>query len=425
MQVVIEKIVYPGRRLATHRGKAVFTDEGLAGELIEAEPVLEKKNYIEARTVKILKESDKRVKPRCAHYLACSAYQSMLYDHQIETKKSQLREIMAELDDFDENAIELVPSSKIWHYRNKVRFHVMWAGGKAYPAYNVPGSREKFVKIGECHLVAESVSELLSALLRIISEKQMRSLQDVEARVGRAKNELLLNLYWKSVCEPKSLDLILSGLLPRFPLAGIVSLQKYKAGYKEITEWGRNFIEEKIGPALFYVGAQSFFQVNPEMLETVIGDIKNLAAFRGTELLGDLYCGLGTFGIILAREVKEVYGVESDPASVSFLKKNIDLNRAGNFKIFEGPIEEWASRILEKKMEVLILDPPRKGLGPGLVRELLKNPTPLVIYLSCNPATLARDLKELQSAYKIKAIRAYDFFPHTPHIETLAFLEGK
>jgi 23S rRNA (uracil1939-C5)-methyltransferase len=425
MQVVIEKIVYPGRRMATREGKVIFTDEGLPGELVEVETVREKKNFIEARTVRIIRESGRRVEARCGHFLACSSYQSMAYADQIELKKSQLGEILGGVIDLGKSGIELVPSPDIWHYRNKVRYHIIWPAGRARLAYSVPGSRNAFVEVDECHLVTGAVSELMKSLLKIIDENKLGSLQEVEAKESRASGELLLNLHWSSPSEPKILDPILSGLLTRFPLAGIVSFTRKGKAYHETLEWGRNFIEEKIGETAFEVGARSFFQINVGIIDRVLRDMKDLARFKGTERLADLFCGLGTFGLALAREVKEVWGVESDPANILFLKKNIERNGAANFKIFEGTSEEWAPMIFEKKLETVIFDPPRKGLGPEIVQALLDHPTETMIYLSCNPTTQARDLKDLGPAYEIKAFRAYDFFPHTPHIETLAVLSRR
>jgi len=443
MQVVIEKIVYPGRRMASREGKVIFTDEGLPGELVEVETLREKKNFSEGRTVRIIRESGRRVEARCGHYLACSSYQSMPYADQLELKKNQLGEILDGLVDFGKMGLELAPSPDVWHYRNKVRYHVIWPGGRARLAYSVPGSRSAFVEVkgrakaaevdhqaepgapsaaAECHLVAGAVSELMTALLTIVDENKLGSLEEAEAKVSRASGELLLSLHWASPSGPKILDPILSGLLARFPLAGIVSFTKKGKAYHETLEWGRNFIEEKIGETAFEVGARSFFQINVGIMDRVLRDMKDMARFKGTERLADLFCGLGTFGLALAPEVKDVWGVESDPANILFLKKNIARNGAANFKIFEGTSEEWASAILEKKLETVIVDPPRKGLGPEIVQALLDHPAETILYLSCNPTTQARDLKDLARAYEIQAFRAYDFFPHTPHIETLAVL---
>jgi len=139
-------------------------------------------------------------------------------------------------------------------------------------------------------------------------------------------------------------------------------------------------------------------------------------------VIADLYCGLGTFGLMLAPQAKEVFGVEPEPANLRYLKKNIERNGAGNFAICEGPSEEWLPDLLERGLDAVILDPPRRGADPHMLQQLAARPVSLVLYLSCNPATLARDLKILAAAYELRDLKIYDFFPHTPHIESLAVL---
>ena len=426
MRVVIDKIVYPGRRMAMGKGQVVFTDEGLPGELVEAEIIRRKKNYIEARTVAILAESERRIRPRCGHYKACSSYQPLPYEDQVELKRCQLKEIMEGIPTSAENDFTFVPSPEIWHYRNKVRLSIYWEGSRARLAYHQSGSRDKFVPIESCHLVAESINELFGSLVKCVEENGLSSLREAEAKANRAgRGELLLSLYWTSARDSKALDPILSALLSRFPMAGVVSYEKRGTAEREIVEWGKPVIEERIGEIRYQIGSRSFFQVNVGMLETVIEDVKKLAAFQGTERLGDFYCGLGTFGIALAGAVKEVYGVESDPANIQFLKANVGLNNLSRFTIFEGRSGEWIPKLLEKELDAAVFDPPRKGLDPETIAALLRRPVPAILYLSCNPTTLARDLKALLPGYRIKAIRGYDFFPHTPHIETLAVLNRR
>jgi 23S rRNA (uracil1939-C5)-methyltransferase len=422
MIVTIEKIVYPGRRLGFAEGTAIFTDEGLPGERVEVEPVRKKKNHVEGVTTKVLTESPERVRPRCAHYLVCSTYQSMAYEAQIAVKTEQLGDILAGLWDFEKKGLDFVASPRQWHYRNRVRLRLIWNGGRAQWAYHRPGSERDFIAVGQCYLISEPITRMLDALLGIINEKNLRTLLEVEARESRSSSGLLLSLYRTNDPGVNPVDPVITGLDPHFSLTGIVSVQKSKNGFTERLEWGRNHIEEKIGSSVYMVGARSFFQVNVEMLERVIEDMKALAFRDRGGRLADLYCGLGTFGIALAQEAGEVFGVESEPDNIFFLKKNIERNRLTRFQICEGKSEDWAPAILAKKMDAVVCDPPRKGLGPEIVQSLLQHRPPKIIYLSCNPATLARDIKALRPEYEIEALRAYDFFPHTPHIETLAIL---
>jgi 23S rRNA (uracil1939-C5)-methyltransferase len=423
MRLTIKKLVYPGRSLAAVDGKVVFTDDGLPGEIVEAETVGERKNWTEARTLRIVRPSPDRVDPRCPHYRTCSPYQAMAYDAQIEAKRSQLAEILGGLPGFPKEGIGFVPSPDIWHYRDKARFTVTREGSTARFAYNVPGSRDALVPVDECHLVSRPVTELLAAVLAILQGGGFRTLAEVEARVHGAGRELLLNLYWTAAPDRREIDALVTDLSGRLPLAGISSFRKAGTGWRETLEWGRGYVEERIGAVKYRIGARSFFQVNVGMLARVLEDVSALARAGGDERWADLYCGVGTFGLALAGSVKEVLGIESEAANVAFLRQNIDLNKAANFRIFEGPAEEWAPTVLAGRVDAVILDPPRKGLGPEIVKSLLASAPGRVIYLSCNPTTLARDLKALSPAYALRTIRGYDFFPHTPHIEALAVLE--
>jgi 23S rRNA (uracil1939-C5)-methyltransferase len=425
MQVTIEKIVYPGRSLATIQGKVCLTDDGLPGEIVDIRPVKEKRNYTEARTVEIIKASAGRVANRCPHYKACSPYQSLSYPLQLEIKKGQIREILSLGPDPAGIDLEIVPSPKIWNYRNKVRLHVLREGPSTHLAYNRPGSRDEFIKIQECFLVSDPINRLLADLVKILNGHGLPSLEEVEVRESRSHEEFLLNLYRKTHQKPETIDPLIAGLSPLHRLAGIVCLDRTKTGYQETTAWGKNYIEEDIDRTRFQVGSQSFFQVNIELLSQIICDIAEMAELRAEDRIADFYCGLGTFGIALAPRVKSVYGVESGPENIEFLKRNLALNRVRNFTICEGSSEQWVPWVLDKQTDAVLFDPPRKGLGPEIIRCLRQRPPAKLIYLSCNPTTLARDLKELRAIYKIRSLRVYDFFPHTPHIETLAILEKK
>ena len=425
MRLTIEKIVYPGRRLAAFEGKTVFTDEGLPGEIVEAEPVREKKDYLEATTVRILRESAERVAPRCPHYLSCSPYQSIAYPYQLEIKKAQIAEILGGVSASAGRDADVRPSPSVWNYRNRIRMRLIWDRGGPHLAYSKPHRRDEFVAVEECHLVSKGANALLRAVLKIVGDKEIRSLREIEAKESRARGELALILHWEDARRPSDVDPLISGPGTEFPVRGIVSVQRARGGFRETTEWGEGFIEDDVHGATFMIGARSFFQVNLGLLDRVMDDLERQAEFRGDERLADLYAGVGTFGLAFSGRVSEVCGVESDPNNISFLKRNVTANRATNYKIHEGPAEEWAPVILSRKTDIALLDPPRKGLEPATLKALLEYPPARVFYLSCNPTTLARDLKELGRAYEIASVRGYDFFPHTPHIEILAALARK
>lgn len=425
MQIQIEKIVYPGKSLSSLDGKVVLTDEGLPGEIVEIHSVKEKKNYILAKTVKILKESGKRVPSRCDHYKTCSSYQCIDYPFQIDIKKSQIQEIFShdlkiKLDD-----LIVLPSPKIWGYRNKIRLHLLWEDGVAHLAYHQPGTQNEFVKVRECFLISDRMNSFLTCLVKIITDKKLEYIKEVELREGNSGRDLLLMLYVHSREELKELAANLSDLKLKFPLKGLVCFLTEKKLPNKIIVEGKNFIELKAADKIFWVGPQSFFQINLDMMNQLLEDIRNFLHLKGKEKIADLYCGLGTFGITLASNAREVIGVELALENISFLKKNLSLNRVGNFTICEGKVEDWTHWILKKGIDILIMDPPRKGVEEDFINKLLRKPVPLIIYVSCNPSTLTRDMKLLLAGYRLKDLRVYDFFPHTPHLETCSFLERK
>jgi 23S rRNA (uracil1939-C5)-methyltransferase len=181
-------------------------------------------------------------------------------------------------------------------------------------------------------------------------------------------------------------------------------------------------LEERIGGSVFRFGPASFFQVNTRLVEPVADFMRASLAGLEAPAVADLYCGVGTFGLLLAGMAREVIGVESDAANVAFLRKNIGLNRAASFVVGAGRSEDWTGRVLDRGVDAVILDPPRKGVDATILSALVKRPVARVIYLSCNPATLARDLKTLLGVYRLADVRVFDVFPQTPHIETCVVL---
>jgi len=425
MRINIQKIVYPGRRLALAEGKVIFTDRGLPGETVEVEVFKDRKSYAEARTLRVLEPSPSRVEPRCAHYLACSPYQDMDYGLELEVKRAQVGEIMSrELKrPFEIPAVR--PSPEIWGYRNRIRLRVLRENGAARHVYNEPGEQSSFVAVDRCHLVSDRMNDILARILGLINGGPFTSVAGVEARTSRSNGQSLLVCDLESGAEAAALAGGLAGLKREFDLAGAVASIYDGKNWRDEKLFGRDFIEESVRGLTYRIGARSFFQTNIGILEQVFDDVAAAVAPQAGSTVADLYCGLGTFGIFLAKRAREVFGVEEAGENIPFLKKNLALNRVGNFAVCEGTSEEWLPEILERGPGVIILDPPRKGVDPRIVRGLVEDPAPILLYLSCNPTTLARDLKGLLEAFVLADLRVYDFFPHTPHIETLAVLEAK
>jgi 23S rRNA (uracil1939-C5)-methyltransferase len=422
MKLRIDKIVYPGRRMGLLEGKVVFTDLGLPGELVEVEISKDKKSYAEARTVAVVEPSPARVEPRCGHYLACSPYQDMDYGLELEVKKGQVAEIMARELKFVWEKPEIVPSPETWGYRNKIGLRILHEDGAVRFVYNEPGEQASFLTVDRCHLVPDRTNDLLARLREIIESGPFPSVEGIEVRTSRTRGESLAAFDLSSGAEAAALGAALKERKRELGLAGAVASVYDGKNRRNEALFGRDFLEEVVHGLTFRIGARSFFQANVGILERVLDDVAAAAAPQAGETVADLYCGLGTFGILLARKAREVFGVESDAGNIGFLKKNLALNGIGNFAVCEGTTEEWLGEVMERMPGLVVLDPPRKGVDPSVVKGLVDDPVPLVIYLSCNPTTLARDLKGLLRIYALQSLRVYDVFPHTPHIETLAVL---
>ena len=418
----IEKIVYPGRRLALDQGKVVFADRGLPGETVELEVLKDRKTFAEARTVRIVTSSPARVEPRCGHFLACSPYQDMDYGAQLAVKKAQVEEIIGRELKLKPDGLSVIPSPEVWGYRNRIRLRVLWEDGKARTFYHEPGEETAFLPVDRCYLVSDRVNDLLAELVAFLGREEWEAVSGLEIRESRSRARSLVIFHLESASRVEEMAGKLSDLHHRFPLSGIVALVKDGDRIREETLGGVARVEETVHGIVYRIGARSFFQANASILEKVFEDMKEAVREVPEPTIVDLYTGLGTFGIFLAAGAREVFGVEPEPANIRYLKRNIELNKAGNFAICEGTSEQWLPQLLEREIGVVILDPPRKGADPGMLADLAASDVPLVLYLSCNPTTLARDLKILLPAYEIRGMKIYDFFPHTPHIETLVVL---
>jgi 23S rRNA (uracil1939-C5)-methyltransferase len=419
----IEKIVYPGRSLALDGGKVVFTDRGLPGETVDLEILKDRKTFADARTVAIVETSPARVEPRCAHYLACSPYQEMDYETQLAVKKAQVEEIVGRELKVKIRELSVTPSPEIWGYRNRIRLRILHEEGKARAFYHEPGEETAFLPVERCHLVSDRVNDLMAELVGFIGRGEWEAVRGLEIRESRSRAKCLAIFHLETAARIEEMAGKLAGLHHQFPLSGIVGLISDGKRVHEETMGGVSRLEENVGGLVYRIGARSFFQVNVGILEKVFDDMKEAAKELPDAVVLDLYSGLGTFGIFLAKGgAKEVFGVEPEPANLRYLKKNIELNKAWNFAVCEGTSEHWLPSLLERDVGVVVLDPPRRGADAGLLADLAASEVPLVLYLSCNPATLARDLKILLTSYEIRDLKVYDFFPHTPHIETLAVL---
>ncbi|MCX7975260.1 MAG: 23S rRNA (uracil(1939)-C(5))-methyltransferase RlmD [Candidatus Aminicenantes bacterium] len=456
--VFISKIVYPGKSLGYFEGKAIFTNEGLPGEIVEVELKKIKKDYIEGVTRRIVTPSPRRINPRCSHYWVCSPYQVMEYEYQLEIKQQQIKEIFYRQLGLDLPFLEIIPSPLIWGYRNRAHFHLIWSDEVPSLAYHQPGYLEEFVSVDNCFLLPEKANSILSQARQIIQTAKLKEIKEIEVRFSFSSEEIMLVLLVDekgaphlsplndqkniagSICSSPKKGKVreedvgpairnnwtnLQKIFCSSPLSGSVVILRKRGKQREQLFFGPNLIWEEIQGIRYALGPQSFFQVNILLLARLIKDLKEIIPLSGKERLADLYCGVGTFGLALASQVATVFGVELMPENIALLKKNLEINQINNFNLAAGLASKLAESVLSQGLEVIIVNPPRGGLEKKVIKALNSYPARLLLYLSCNPTTLARDVSNLLHVYKLKSLRFYDFFPHTPHIEILAVFERK
>ncbi len=423
VRVRIKKIVYPGRSMGEIGGKVVFTDDGMPGELVEVRPVREKASFLEAVTLAVIESSPDRVAPRCGHYKACSPWQTIGHGLQLGIKAGQVREIFARELKIDPPVVPVIPSPRVWGYRNRARFHILWEAEGAYAAYHEPGEEAAYIRTEGCALLPDEINTLLGAAVEALVSAGARGVSDIEIRRSGFDGRMLIGAFIEPGADRGAVREAFRSLVGRFPQAGAVGIFQEGRRTVEVPLAGKSQIEESVAGIRFRIGPRSFFQVNGGMLAAAADEMRAVVEAAGEPAIADFYCGIGTFGILLAGRAREVFGIEPDEENLKFLKKNLTLNRVGNYAVCEGTGEEWIEEILERKTDLVIFDPPRKGIEPSIVAKLAAKPVPTVIYLSCNPSTLARDLKGLLRSYRLDTVKVLDFFPHTPHIETLVVLK--
>jgi 23S rRNA (uracil-5-)-methyltransferase RumA len=428
MEIRIEKIVYPGRSLGLYERQVVFTDEGLPGELVRVEILAKRKNFLQAKTVEILEPVPDRIEPRCSHYRACSPYQIMTYELETKIKSGQLAEILSRFKvpypPAGGKLPDLVPSPQTYGYRNKIKLAVVWQSPQPFLAYHEPGSQTDLLPVENCALVSSEANSLLSAFKELIETSPLPAISQIEIRQSFSSRALLAILYSENKL---GLTEAARSWLPRLSaqpgLTGVAGLLNRDPGARPTPIYGQLDLEEKFGKVNLRYGPECFFQVNPPQLLKVVEELKTWLKESKPARLLDLYAGVGTFSFFLSNLASQVLAVESEPANVFYFKENLRLNEAGNINLIAGRVEQRLKEITTFQPEVAMLDPPRKGLEPELIVTLKKIPLRSIFYLSCDPATLARDLNRFRPEFEPQTIRAFDFFPRTPHLEVLSRLE--
>ena len=426
MVFTIEKLVYGGDGLARlppdehGRGKTVFMPFVLEGEQAEAALTEQKPGFARARVEKIVQASKWRVEPRCPYFLRCGGchYQHASYEHQLQIKAAVLKENLRRIAKLElESELEIHPSPA-WNYRNRTRFKIQTSPQFAVGYYRF-GSHE-LLPVEECPISSPLINCAVTALWEMgRAGKMAEGILELELFANAEDSELLIEAYCaptidKSAAEQWTQDArqALSEIVGAVVFIGRNTLQPelwVVAGAKELTY--------NTAHAPYRVSAGAFFQVNRHFTDELVRVVTE--GRSGTTAL-DLYAGVGLFSAVLNREFERVIAVESSPTSYADLLYNSAANVKGVRAMVEQYLENAGGKL---HPDFVVVDPPRAGLGEGVIRNLVKLAAPRITYVSCDPATLARDLRALlQSGYRVEQAHLVDLFPQTYHLESVFHL---
>ncbi len=402
--LTLEKMAHGGEALGYHEGKAVFVAYALPGEKVLVELTEEKKTWARGNLLKVLEHSAGRVPPRCPYFGECGGcqWQHIAYERQLEFKQDVLADQLARIGKLgDVEILPVIPSPWEWHYRNSVRFIVTPEGRLAFRAFK---SHEP-VTVDECYILHPLVEEVLGAV-----ELDVPQIHHLGVKVGVNTGDQILVLETSARGAPEAeVDVPVSCVLvppsgPPVVMAGSDHI------FEEVTGWR------------FRISALSFFQVNTPQAERLVELVEDFLAPEGSETLLDGYCGVGLFGIALAGRVGKVIGIEVNPFAVNDALINAEKAGARNVVFIRGAMEEVLPG-LEERVDIAVVDPPRTGMEKAALQALVNLSPRRIAYVSCDPATLARDLAALvEAGYRVVQIQPVDMFPQTYHIESVTLL---
>ena len=454
--VEITDIGVSGEGIGHVDGYTLFIKDAVIGDVVEAKVMKAKKNYGYARLMKVITPSEYRVEPKCAFARRCGGcqIQEMSYDRQLVFKDQKIRGNLERIGGFTKDQIDTVMQPVVgmeppFGYRNKAQFP-FGTDKEGNPITGFyAGRTHDIIANTDCALGVEQNKEILEIILQYMRENKIKSYDEKTGkglirhaliRYGFKTKEIMVCLVVNGKKLPKAERLIekliqIEGMTsvtisPNTRRDNVIMGDSY-----EIL-WGQGYITDYIGNVKYQISPLSFYQVNPVQTEKLYGLALEYADLKGDETVWDLYCGIGTISLFLAQKAKQVYGVEIVPQAIDDAKENAKINAIDNAEFFVGKAEEvlpeyYAEYEREHNGEtahadVIVVDPPRKGCDETLLETIVKMQPEKVVYVSCDSATLARDLKYLcANGYEIKMCRGVDQFPQSVHVETVVLLSRK
>jgi 23S rRNA (uracil1939-C5)-methyltransferase len=435
LELTVDSLAHGGNGVARRDGYVVFVAGAVPGDRVRAVVGKAKKAYAEARTVEIVEPSPDRVPAAADHPGA--PWQVLPYERQLAEKAAQVDDALQRIGRLEGYELEpIVPAEEIWRYRNKLEYSFGTGDdGELVCGFHAPGRWNDIVPMTDCKLASERSNEVREQVLAFCRaaglgawdrRDQRGVLRNLVVREGRRTGQIQARL----VTSPGKLDV--DAFVDAVDCDGLwwtqtADLGESTYGGETALLSGAPQLVERLGGLDFLISPEAFFQTNTEMAERLYALATEYAGLRGHERVFDLYCGIGTIALSLAVRAREVIGVEIVEAAVADALENARINEIGNARFYAGDIRLAMRDLVERegRPDVVVVDPPRAGLSQKVVRRIVEAAPSRIVYVSCNPTTLAPNAAQLvEAGYRLVRVRPVDMFPHTPHIECVALLEA-
>ena len=447
-----------GKSVAKHNGRVIFVKGGVPGDICDITVFKRRKKFWEAKIEKIIKKSRYRIKPKCTHFGTCGGckWQNMNYEAQLEFKQNQVLDNFSKIGGVTiEKFNDILGSDKIYNYRNKMEFtfsNKRWLKedeikndeniiDKNALGFHVPGMFDKVIDLKKCFLQENPSNKIRNSVKEFALENNL-SFFDIRNQKGFLRNLMIRNtnigelmvlvqFYYE---DKKKIDLLMNFIKKSFKeITSLMYTVNEKANntiydQKIICFYGRKYITEKIGDLSFKIGPKSFFQTNSDQAEVLYKSAKKLADITKNDTVYDLYTGTGTIAQFIASNANKVIGIDSVPEAIEAANLSAIDNNISNCLFFAGDMKNmFSDNFIQKngKPDIIITDPPRDGMHKKVIEQLLKIMCRRIVYISCNPATQARDIALLKEKYEISNMQTVDMFPHTHHVENILVLDLK
>lgn len=454
--VTITDVAAEGNALARVNDMVVFVPYGAPGDVVDIKVTKKKKNYAEGRIARMVQPGNVRIDPRCQHFTVCGGcrWQHLPYDYQLKCKQQQVVDCISRIAKVEAPEVSpIIGSEAIWEYRNKMEYtfsNKKWLTfeqlnsseeftDRDAAGFHIPGAFDKVLDIEKCYLQYD-LGNRIRLFIRNYGKKQGYSFYDLREQTGflrtlmiriSSTGEVMVVMVFGED-DKTAINSLLTAVKAEFPmitsLMYVVNLKVNDTiGDQDIVLFsGREYIEEEMEGLRFRVGPKSFYQTNSRQAYRLYCVARDFAGLTGDELVYDLYTGTGTIANFIARDASKVIGIEYVPEAIEDAKINAGVNGIANAEFYAGDMKNvLTDRFIAEhgRPDVMIVDPPRAGMHEDVVKVILNAEPKRIVYVSCNPATQARDIAILDAKYKLTAIQPVDMFPHTAHVENVVKME--